>query len=192
MDIPQFPEKSVDQDFIVHDMPLFIEEFEAYFNAQVVGEIQKAMEHELGAAAYILLSCAIDLLASLWQGRDTSAKIYKKFINKFFGNYDGASLYEDLRCGLVHNYTLGEKLIMCWGESDIHMTQTPEGQTVINLEQFFEDFQQAKNRYIAELRQDQQLQDNLSTRVLKVGMLYPIYPDTIRQELGGGDSTTHL
>jgi len=164
----------------IYDTSLFIDEFKAYFDQQVIGEIQKTIDSEMGAAAYILISCAIDCLASFWRGRDSTKEAYKDFVNEFFEGYDADYLYKDLRCKLVHNYTLGENLILCWGEANIHKSRTPEGKTVINLEQFFEDFKQAKNSYFDRLGLDSDLQTKLANRWHEVGILSPIHPDTIR------------
>ncbi len=188
MDIPTFPNKSVSEDLTtINDISLFIDEFEAYVDQQIIAEIQKTIDNEMGAAAYILISCAIDCLASFWCGRDSKEKGYRDFIDKFFDGYDADYLYKDLRCRLVHNYTLGENLIMCWGEANIHKSLTAEGKTVINLEQFFVDFKQAKSLYFCQLRFDSDLQVKLANRWYEVGILSPIHPDSIRS--GAKDNT---
>jgi hypothetical protein len=189
MDIPLFPNKSVSEDFtIIYDVPLFINEFESYIDQQVIGEIKKAIKNNMGAAAYILISCAIDCLASFWSNEDSTGSIYKAFIDEFFDGYNAEHLYKDLRCKLVHNYTLGENIIMCWGEASIHKSRTSKGDTIINLEQFFEDFEKAKNRYFERVRLDRQLQVNLANRWLSDGILSPIQPDTLTSETGNGVS----
>jgi len=183
VDIPLFPDKSVSEDLTtIYDTSLFIDEFEAYFDQQIIGEIQKATDNKMGAAAYILISCAIDCLASFWRGRDSTGEIYKEFIDEFFDGYDANYLYKDLRCKLVHNYTVGENLIMCWGEANIHKRHTNEGKIIINLEQFLEDFRRAKSLYFARLRQDGDLQIKLANRWLEVGILSPICPDVAQQD----------
>lgn len=187
MDIPLFPNKSVSDDLTIHNIQLFIDEFESYFEQQVIGEIQKAIDNGMGAAAYILISCAIDCLASFWHGKDSKEKIYKEFIDTFFVGYNANHLYKDLRCRLVHNYTLGEKLIMCWDEADIHKSRTDDGKVVINLEQFFEDFKQAKDSYFAQVRHDRDLQVKLANRWLDVGILSPICPDAVRDTVVDSD-----
>ena len=155
MDIPLFPDKSVSEDqTTINDISLFIDEFEVYIDQQVIGEIQKAIENKMGAAAYILISCAIDCLSSFWCDEDSTGVIYMAFIDEFFSGYDADHLYKDLRCRLVHNYTLGENIIMCWGEASIHKSRTNKGETVINLEQFFEDFKKAKSLYFEQVRLD--------------------------------------
>ncbi len=180
MEVIQFPDKSIHLDGTI-DIPLFIDEFEVYFDAQVIGEIQKAIDNEMGAAAYILISCAIDCLASFWKGEDSCRKVYQGFVDEFFnGLYDGLELYRDLRCRLVHNYTVGEQLIVCWGEPDIHRSCTDTGEMILNLDQFFEEFKQAKRSYFAQVRFDSQSQEALLKRWENVGVLSPICPDSLR------------
>ena len=180
MEVPLFPDKSIHADGTI-DVPLFIDEFEAYFDAQVVGEIQKAIDNKMGATAYILISCAIDCLASFWRGRDSSRTVYRDFVDEFFGGlYDGNELYRDLRCRLVHNYTLGERIIVCWDEPDIHRSCTDTGELILNLDQFFEEFKQVKRTYFAQVRSRPQLQEALLRRWTDRGILSPICPDSLR------------
>jgi len=181
MDIPLFPDKSVSEDqTTIYDISLFIDEFEAYIDQQIIGDIQRTIEHKMGAAAYILISCAIDCLSSFLRDEDSTGVIYMAFIDEFFNGYDADNLYKDLRCRLVHNYTLGENIIMCWGEASIHKSRTDKGETVINLEQFFEDFKKAKSLYFERVRLDRQLQVNLANRWLEVGILSPIHPSMLK------------
>jgi hypothetical protein len=184
MDISLFPDKSVSEDQnTIYDIFLFIDEFEAYIDQQVIGEIQKAIENEIGVAAYILISCAIDCLSSFWRGEDSTGAIYKAFIDEFFNCYDSDHLYKDLRCRLVHNYTLSENIIMCWGEANLHKSRTDKGKMIINLEQFFEDFIKAKSLYFKQVRLEKQLQLNLANRWRKFGILSPIRPSVLKDKM---------
>jgi hypothetical protein len=179
-EIPRLPDKSMSEDGAV-DITLFIDEFEAYFDAQVIGEIEKAIDNEMGPTAYILISCAIDCLASFWKGQDSSRTAYRDFVDEFFrGLYEGSELYRDLRCRLVHNYTVGERLIVCWGEADIHRSLTDSDEMILNLDQFFEEFKQAKEAYFAQVHSTSHLQQNLLKRWEVVGILSPICPDSLR------------
>ena len=185
MEVPFFPDKSIQPDGTV-DFALFIDEFEAYFDDQIVGDIQMAITNEMGAVAYILISCAIDCLASYWRGQDSTGATYRGFVDEFFaGLYDGNDLYRDLRCRLVHNYTVGERIIVCWDEPDIHRSCTDSGEFILNLDQFFEEFQQAKRAYFAQVRSDPRLQEKAVGRWRKVGILSPICPDSLRRTMMG-------
>jgi hypothetical protein len=184
MHIPLFPDKSVSEDQkTIYDISLFIDEFEAYIDKQIIGDIQRIIENKMGVAAYILISCAIDCLSSFWRDEDSTGVIYKAFIDEFFNGYDADNLYKHLRCRLVHNYTLDENIIICWGEASIHKSRTDKGETVINLEQFFEDFKKAKSIYFERLRLDRQLQVNLANRWLEFGILSPIHPSMLKRNM---------
>ena len=59
-------------------------------------------------AAFILISCFIDQMAAYaynTQIGQTGAN-YRKFITDYFKAYDPFQLWENLRCALVHNYTI--------------------------------------------------------------------------------------
>lgn len=59
-------------------------------------------------AAFILISCLIDQMAAYaynTQKRESGIN-YKLFIERYFTNYTPLELWENLRCALVHNYTL--------------------------------------------------------------------------------------
>src|SRR5258705_2458235 len=59
-------------------------------------------------AAFILISCFIDQMAAYaynTQIGQTGAN-YRKFITDYFKAYDPLQLWENLRCALVHNYTI--------------------------------------------------------------------------------------
>jgi hypothetical protein len=59
-------------------------------------------------AAFILISCFIDQMAAYaynTQIRQAGAN-YRRFITEYFDAYDPLKLWENLRCALVHNYTL--------------------------------------------------------------------------------------
>jgi hypothetical protein len=59
-------------------------------------------------AAFILISCFIDQLAAYAYNTQIgqAGANYRKFITEYFDAYDPLKLWENLRCALVHNYTL--------------------------------------------------------------------------------------
>jgi hypothetical protein len=79
-----------------------------------LGSIERAyLPPNQGApAAFILLSCYIDLLGSLYAGTEASSKTFQQFVTSFMFNedgsslYDGTELYRSLRNKLVHNYAI--------------------------------------------------------------------------------------
>lgn len=59
-------------------------------------------------AAFILISCFIDQMAAYAYNTQIgqAGANYKKFITEYFKAYDPLQLWENLRCSLVHNYTI--------------------------------------------------------------------------------------
>lgn len=59
-------------------------------------------------AAFILISCFIDQMAAYAYNTQIgqAGACYRKFIENYFKSYDSLQLWENLRCALVHNYTI--------------------------------------------------------------------------------------
>ena len=59
-------------------------------------------------AAFILISCFIDQMAAYAYNTQIgqAGSNYRKFITDYFKSYDPLKLWENLRCALVHNYTI--------------------------------------------------------------------------------------
>jgi len=59
-------------------------------------------------AAFILISCFIDQMAAYAYNTQIgqAGANYRRFITEYFKNYDPLRLWENLRCALVHNYTI--------------------------------------------------------------------------------------
>jgi len=179
--IVEFPDRSVNDSGEIVDLQLWVDEFERYFDEVILSEIRAVIELGLQTALYILISCAIDFLVTFWAGSDSTRTHYQDFVNTFFVAYDGESVYRELRCRMLHNYTVGEHIIVCWDEPDLHGCTTDEGEVVLNREQFFDDFVDAKNRYLAALRREPDLLDNHIARFNEMGVLCSINPDDVRE-----------
>jgi len=185
-ELTQFPDQSVNDAGKIVDLELWIDEFERYFDERIVDEIRTTIEVGLQTAPYILISCAIDFLVTFWAGADSARTRYRDFVNTFFDGYDGEDLYRELRCRMVHNHTVGERAIICWDEPDIHRCTINDGAVVLNLEQFFEDFIQAENRYFSALRVSSELLNNHIRRFNEMGVLCSIDPDDVRDWVAAG------
>ena len=181
-----FPHQSMNDAGEIVDMQLWVDEFERYFDDTVLHEIKTTVEIGLEKAPYILISCGIDYLVTFWTGSDSTRKRYRDFVNGFFVGYDGDKLYRELRCRMVHNYTVGEGTIICWDEPDIHGCTTSDGETVLNVEQFFLDFIQAEEKYFAALRDSPQLLANHISRFYEMGVLCSVDADNVRRRVSPG------
>ena len=162
----------------------------------VISDIERAsIKGEAKTAGFILISCAIDFLATLHKGTKSNGKVYSRFIDAFFEDkdvYKGRELYDCLRCGLVHNYTIHHsKYILTHGHPDRHGELDGE-KTILNLENFFDDLVKAKQRYLARLKASQDLQENVKRQVSKVGVLglVPFPPELIYNVRESSGSST--
>jgi len=163
----------------------------------VISDIERAsIKGEAKTAGFILISCAIDVLATLYAGKDSNGKIYARFISRFFDKnlYDGDDLWHNLRNGLVHNYTIHKsKYVLTDGHSHLHgLPYEPDGdKTVLNLENFFEDLVKAKQTFFAMLKASQDHRENVKRRVSKVGVLglVPFPPKLAYGEQGSSGSS---
>lgn len=83
-----------------------VEEIIRSLTNYAIRDIRVNLENPI--AAFILGSCLIDQLASFRYNppRQKLSHFYKQFIKDYLTNYDPLSLYENLRCLLVHGYSI--------------------------------------------------------------------------------------
>ena len=126
-------------------------------------------------AAFVLLTCLIDFLGTLYAGKESTAETFKKFVSDFMKQeyhgvgYNPRRLRTSLRNKLVHSYSLGD-YILIHNHPDLHLTPH-SGATILNQENFFQDVKQAADAYFARVAQETTLQDKLSDRVSKDGTI---------------------
>jgi hypothetical protein len=126
-------------------------------------------------AAFILLTCLVDFLGTLYAGKKSTGETFKAFISDFMKQeyhgvgYDPEKLWKSLRNKLVHNYSLGDYLLV-HNHPDLHLT-LHRGATVLNQEDFFQDVRQAADDYFAHVAQETALQDKLSDRISEDGII---------------------
>ncbi|OGY40364.1 MAG: hypothetical protein A2570_03760 [Candidatus Brennerbacteria bacterium RIFOXYD1_FULL_41_16] len=128
--------------------------------------------------AYLLLSCAIDIIAGFYGGRDTDTpppgaigKQYKDFVKAYMPSYDENELYTDLRCKLTHNFTLGKTLNLTNGKPDSHGLKDGDGREIKNFENVLNDFKAGVNKYFEDLLTKKELQENFKKRVSGLGFV---------------------
>lgn len=88
-----------------------IEEIIDSFKTFAFGDIEYNIEHK-PIAAFILCSCLIDQLAAFRYNdlEEKNSVIYKRFIKDYLPQYRDLNLYVNLRCKLVHNYTVSQHI----------------------------------------------------------------------------------
>jgi len=84
-----------------------IEAFEDF----ALGDIEHNVDKK-PIAAFILCSCLIDQLAAFRYNEpdEKNRVLYKRFIDDYMSHYKPLNLYVNLRCKLVHNYTVGKHI----------------------------------------------------------------------------------
>ena len=127
-------------------------------------------------AAYLLLSCAIDILAGFYSGRNPkiSGSIgnqYKAFVGKYMKSYSPEILYKDLRCNMAHNFILGEGLGLTFNNSELHNTRNGDGRIIKNFDNLFSDLKRAFFQYHKDIQKDELLKDKFMKRFKKGGIL---------------------
>ena len=118
-------------------------------------DIQEINNNQLDftIAEFILCSCLIDQISGFRYNTDKVGKRYKQFVKDYLPNYNSDELYEDLRNKLVHNYSVGKHYGLTRKAHHLHLKEV-NGLTHLNLEDFIEDLKIALNKYITELRND--------------------------------------
>ena len=125
-------------------------------NAWIITEsLEIALNTQSPAAGFIVVSTGIDVLAGFRFGRKTkdekTGEQFIKFVDIYMDKrYNPKELYKDLRCALVHNFLLGEKYGLLHRTPLAHFKEH-EGKTLLNLEDFVEDFKKAANLYFSDL-----------------------------------------
>ncbi len=94
----------------------------------------------------------IDYLAGFWWGKSSSGsvrKAYTRFIRQYFppGRYDADGLYDSLRNGLVHMFTIkGKRYGRTHNQPSVHLKEDTYGQIILNAADFRDDLKAAKDR----------------------------------------------
>jgi len=101
-------------------------------------------------AGFILGTCFIDAMASFWASVDRetaktgSGRRFKDFVKKYMSQYNPETLWQDLRCGLVHSYAeRGTYVFTDNNKAGFHFDETPRGKIILNLEDFCADLRRA-------------------------------------------------
>ncbi len=116
-----------------------------------LGDIKKASTGGSKVGAFILCSCLIDAMAGFIKGADTGQRDYKDFVRDYLSSYVPENLYQDLRCKLVHSYSEGGSYLFVDAKSHLHL-QKNNGKTIINLENFIDDIENALNEFSRKLQ----------------------------------------
>ncbi|GEM_PF-1215694 len=89
-----------------------LNQIEKSFKTYALGDIRDAIDRKKSIAAFILASCFIDQMTAYRYNpkQGEGGKRYGEFVSNYLPKYDHLKMYEDLRCKLVHNYSIGKYL----------------------------------------------------------------------------------
>lgn len=117
-----------------------IEEIITSFETFAFGDIEYNAKPK-PIAAFILCSCLIDQLAVFVYNPPQNSRnkyFYEKFIEDYLTQYVPLNLYVNLRCNLVHNYTIGQYLSIT-SDNVVRADHT----TIIHATRLFKDLKAA-------------------------------------------------
>jgi hypothetical protein len=159
------------------DLDWFKVNFRPHFDSWITEKIRPLTSNDYALESFILISCAIDWLSSLRSGGRTSGEKYIQFLIDYFPNtYDPEGIYDSLRNGLVHMFTIKHmKYTLTKNDPEKHLTVSEvTHQIVLNAGSFFKDWENAKNSYFDDVEMNPDLLDLLMARINHYGFLFPI------------------
>ena len=150
-----------------------------------LGDIRKSIEltgeKNMHIGSFILCSCFIDQVSAFYYGmkvlkirkEKNNETIYdfnvgKRFVQfcndylkKVNDKYNSAQLYNDFRCKIVHNYSLG-KNSFALGRlgSGNHLEKNKSGATLLLIETFYDDIKIAFENWCKDLFEDELIKKN--------------------------------
>jgi hypothetical protein len=155
----------------------FQSSFRPHFNKWVFKPIDRLVSSDDALIGFILMTCAIDYLSGFWYGESTKGKIhqiYTGFIDKYFpiGRYDSQGLYDSLRNGLVHLFTIkGTKYGLTHNNPKFHLSRASNGQIILDAGSFRDDLVIARDTYFDEVEKHPELLGRLLERYQRDGFL---------------------
>ena len=164
----------------VEKIEWFRKEFRPHFEKWVFGPIDRLVSSPDALIGFIFMTCAIDYLAGFYWGIDTkkeNKKAYREFIDIYFetNKYDSKGLYDSLRNGLVHLFTIkGRKYTLTQARAELHLQTDSVGQIILNAESFRDDLVVARNKYFNDVEGNSELMDKLRERINRDGFLGPM------------------
>lgn len=150
--------------------------FRPRFDALVFEPINRLVYSRDALIGFIFMACVIDYLSGFWWGESTKNNVknsYTGFVSKYFpkNKYDEEGLYDSLRNGLVHMFTIkNKKYALTHNNPHLHLT-VKSNQLILNAGDFFEDLKTAKEKYFNEVESTSNLLDKFVDRYTREGFL---------------------
>ncbi len=159
------------------NLEFFTEKFVPHFNDWIFNKIDRYVISDDALIGFIFMSCVIDYLAGFWWGEDTKGQVkmaYTGFINEYFpiGKYEANDLYDSLRNGLVHKFTIQKKrYALTHNHPDLHL-EIRKSQLILNANDFAQDLHEAASRYFSDVEQHPELLKKFMNRFERDGFLF--------------------
>lgn len=157
--------------------------FKPHFDELIIKRINNLISED-ALVGFIFMSCSIDYLAGFWYGKNTKNHVkdaYTDFIKNYFtkGVYDENSLYDCLKNGLVHLFSIkNRKYCLTDKHHELHLKLDGSGQILLNAENFRDDLLKAVEKYFDDLLKSSDLQKKFLERYYRDEFL-GIVPFTI-------------
>ncbi|PKN88590.1 MAG: hypothetical protein CVU51_03815 [Deltaproteobacteria bacterium HGW-Deltaproteobacteria-1] len=160
---------------------MWFQDFRPHFNYLVLDPIKKfPLKMDDMLIGFVFMSCCIDYLSGFWWGENRelgmSRQAYVGFINEYFrprGRYNAKGLYDSLRNGLVHLFTIKNKMYeLTFDEPERHLTLSCIGYTVLDAGSFRKDLIDAANLYFDEVEKNPQLLNKAFERYEREGFVH--------------------
>ena len=151
--------------------------FRPHFDDWIFGPIDRLAHSEDALIGFIFMACAIDYLAGFWWGNSTKGKVekvYTDFVDEYFpkGRYEARGLYDSLRNGLVHMFTIkNRKYALTHNNPHLHLKVDANGQILLNAGDLRDDLNTAKERYFNDVEASADLLERLLERYDREGFL---------------------
>jgi hypothetical protein len=128
------------------------------------------------------MSCAIDYLGGFLYGKSTKDHVkdaYTDFVSKYHpSSYKPDELYDSLRNGLVHMFTIKNKYyFLTHNHPELHFKQysgAGSPQIILNAESFRDDLVAAKDKYFDDVEANSDLLDKVMNHYTRDGFLVEI------------------
>jgi hypothetical protein len=159
---------------------IWFQAFRPHFNCLVLDPIKRfPLEMDEMLIGFVFMSCCIDYLSGFWWGESREIgmvrQAYIGFINEYFrprGRYDAKGIYDSLRNGLVHQFTIKNKMYeLTFGEPERHLTVSHHNCIILNAGSFRNDLIDAANRYFDEVEKNPHLLDKAFQRYERDGFV---------------------
>jgi hypothetical protein len=152
--------------------------FRPHFDDWVFGPIDRLVNSDDALIGFIFMSCTIDYLAGFWYGKSTKDKVnkvYRCFIDSYFpkNRYDSWGLWDSLRNGLVHMFTIKGKIYtLTQNQPNLHLHKNQKGQIFLDARSFRDDLFFAKEDYFNDVQSKKDLLDKLIDRFIRYSILH--------------------